>query len=330
MKKVLILSDGRAGHFNQSLAVAEAMKTLEETENIYLEVKVRKVSKYILRFLLNSKMGQQLFRAAPSAKMINIFYKQYDWEGRPDIIISSGKDTSLLNVMLSLMYGSKNIFIGNPKKLNHHLFTKIMTVLDLGFDNQIVLDVAPTSSYKGDLSSFIHKYKLDKKVQYYTLLVGGDGAGYTFEDEEIRNIISFVNRIDQVQWLVSTSRRTAKLYEGKMKKEMKTACFIDFNINPEKVVSGFLELSTAVFVTEESASMLSESIASKKSVFTLVPKQYKPEKNYKSIIQKFVKEKSIERVEILALKTFEIHLNTLSEKKISSLEEIALKLGKIL
>ena len=46
MKRVLILSDCRPGHFNQSLAVAEAMKQLDEVEVKYIEVKIKKFGIY--------------------------------------------------------------------------------------------------------------------------------------------------------------------------------------------------------------------------------------------------------------------------------------------
>ena len=327
MKKVLILSDNRAGHFNQSLAVAEAIKSFGQVEEIYVEVKVKKLGKYLLRMLLNSKTGRKLFKNRPSLKMIQTFYEGYAWDGKPDIIISSGKDTSLLNAMLALMYGSTNFFIGNPKKLDHHLFSGVISVLDLGFDNQIVLDVAPTQSYKGDLAAFAAIYDLDPHCEYYTLLIGGDGSGYRFEEEDIEQLITFVNTTaDKVKWLVTTSRRTPEVYEEKMEKEMNAECFIAFHKNPQKVVAGFLELSTAVFVTEESASMVSEGVAFRKPVVTLAPEHYDADKSYQKILQKFSTEKRIQRVEISKLENFEIDLGGFNHPEASSIFEIALKL----
>ena len=327
MKKVLILSDNRAGHFNQSLAVADAIKSLGPVEEIYVEVKVKKLGKYFLRILLNSKIGRKLFQSRPSLKLIQTFYEGYAWDGQPDIIISSGKDTSLLNAMLALMYGSKNFFIGNPKKLDHLLFSGVISVLDLGFDNQIVLDVAPTRSYKGDLTAFAAIYDLDPHYEYYTLLIGGDGSGYRFEEEDIEKLITFVNATaDKVKWLITTSRRTPEAYEAKMEKEMNTECFIAFHKNPQKVVAGFLELSSAVFVTEESASMVSEGVAFRKPVVTLAPKHYDADKNYQNILQNFLTKRRIQRVEISTLKDFEINLETFHPIESSSISEIALKL----
>jgi len=327
LKKLLILSDGRPGHFNQSLAVAEAIKGLYGVEVTYINIKVKRLAKYFLRILLNSTIRRQLFGGKFSLKIIQMFYGGYEWVERPDIIISAGKDTSLLNAMLALMHGSKNFFIGYPKKLDNHLFTSILTVLDLGFDNQIVLDVAPTRPYDGDLMAFTTRYNLDPHYKYYTLLIGGDGSGYKFDEEDIEQLITFVNSTaDKVKWLITTSRRTAASYEGKMEKEMQAECFIAFNKNPQKVVAGFLELSSAVFVTEESASMVSEAIASKNPVVTLVPKYHNSDKNYQKILQKFSTEKRIQRIEISKLENFEIDLGGFNHLEAPSVFEIALKL----
>lgn len=327
MKKLLIISDGRAGHFNQSLAVAEAIKKIDEVEVKYIEVKVKKFGKYFLRTLLNTSLGKKLCKGAHFVKLIPLFYQGYTWDQKPDIIISAGKDTSFLNALLALSNGSKNFFIGHPKKLDHHLFTAILTVLDLGYDNQIILDVAPTRSYNGDLKEFAEKYDLDLKRQYYTLLIGGDGSGYHYTYEDIEQLITFVNTTaDKVKWLVTTSRRTPAAFEEKMAKEMKAECFIAFNKDPQKVVAGFLELSKVVFVTEESASMVSEGVASRKPVVTLSPKIQDADKNYQKILEKFLIQKRIQRVEISTLEKFKIDLETFNLLEIHSSEEIIKKL----
>jgi len=331
LKKVLILSDGRPGHFNQSLAVADAIKSLDKVEVTTIDIKVRRLGKYLLRVLLNSTRARALFRGKFSfLKLIQMFYKGYEWEGHPDIILSAGKDTSLLNALLALIYGSKNIFIGNPKKLDHHLFTTILTVLDLGFDNQIVLDVAPTRSYHGDLKEFAKKYDLDLQSEHYTLLIGGNGSGYRYEEEDIEQLIHFVNSTaDKVKWLVTTSRRTPVVYEEKMEKEMKAECFIAFNKDPQKVVAGFLELSKVVFVTEESASMVSEGVASRKPVVTLAPKIHHVDENYSKILDKFKKEGRIISKNISSLNTKIPYATLFYPLERTSINEIAQKLNGI-
>lgn len=327
MKKILILSDGRPGHFNQSQAVVDAIKKLDEVELTYINIKIRRLGKYLLRIILNSNKARELFRGKFSLKTIKIFYKGYEWTEQPDIIISAGKDTSFLNSVLALMHGSKNIFIGNPKKLDNYLFTTILTVLDLGLDNQIVLDVAPTRIYDGDLTAFAKSYNIDTEYIYATLLIGGNGSGYEYSEKDIDELISFVNAtVGKIKWLVTTSRRTFMEYEKKMDKRMKADCFIAFNKNPQKVVAGFLELSSIVFVTEESASMVSEGIASCKPVVTLAPKNYSIDKNYLQILNTFQEKQLIRRKDISQLDINILSLDKFVPLKERSVDEIAQKL----
>lgn len=331
MNKVLIISDGRAGHFNQSLAVAEAIKKIEDVEVKYIEVKIKKFGKYFLRTLLNTSLGQKLCKGAHFLKLIPLFYEGYIWDQKPDIIISAGKDTSLLNALLALNYGSKNFFIGDPKKLDHHLFTAILTVLDLGYDNQIILDVAPTRSYNGDLKEFAEKHDIDLQSEYYTLLIGGDGSGYRYTYEDIEQLITFVNAAtDKAKWLVTTSRRTHEIYEEKMKKEMKAECFIAYHNNPQKVVSGFLRLSSKIFVTEDSASMVSEAVAAQKEVYVFSPGYAKPDENYQKILEKFLKNGHIRRIKISKLFDLQEAKPEFTVLPLLSIDEIIMKLKSVL
>ena len=331
MKKVYVISDGRAGHYNQSLAVADALEKGGEVEVLYVEVKVRKFAKYLLRMLLNTRWGKYFFKRFPSSIWIDLCYSGYDPKERPDIVVSAGKDTSLLNALLALMYGSRNLFIGYPKKLDNRLFTAVLTVLDLGFGNQILLDVAPTRAYRGDLDAFVSKFHLDPEADHHTLLIGGDGSGYRYDEEDIDRLIAFVNGTsDKVKWLVTTSRRTPEAFERKMEREMKAACFIAYHKDPQKVVAGFLALSKTVFVTQESASMVSEGIAAGKPVVTLVPKVANPEENYRKILENFSARKRLCSVDISALSSMECKTEELTPLERGSVEEISEKLKGIL
>jgi mitochondrial fission protein ELM1 len=324
MKKVLILSDKKVGHFNQTLAISNALNQIEHTQTTTVTIKIKKVAKYLLRFLLNHAFGRALLKHKKSLSLMRFFYDIDRVINPSDIIISSGKDTSLLNAWLSLVYQSCSIYIGHPKKLDNRLFTAILTVLDLEFDNQIILDVAPTLPYSGDLDAFCKAHQLERNRRYYALLIGGDGSGYHYCEEEIDALISFVNRTaSEIDWLVTTSRRTPVLFEQKMKQQMKTAMFVDYHTTPQKVVGAFLKLSEVVFVTEESASMVSEAVASQKPVVTLAPETQNPEKNYKKILKKFEDSLRIKRVKMRESENLEIDVQQLSVLSNDMYEELA-------
>ncbi|MCK5536824.1 MAG: mitochondrial fission ELM1 family protein, partial [Bacteroidales bacterium] len=80
------------------------------------------------------------------------------------------------------------------------------------------------------------------------------------------------------------------------------------------------------FVTEESASMVSESVAFRKPVVTLAPKHHDSDESYQKILEKFSTEKRIQRVKISKLESLKIDLKTFNHTEASSVSEIAFKL----
>lgn len=326
MKKILIISDGNPGHYNQSRAVADAIKEIFPAEDRIIEVKLRKVLKPIIRFLLNSKLNF-IFKNNPIGA-VKLFYKDFDFDFKPDIIISSGKNTSFLNGLFGLSNDNKNFFIGNPKKLDNNLFTAVFTVLELGFDNEIIIETAPTKISVPNIESFIEEYGLNPEYNFFALLIGGDGAGYRYTEEDIGNLIKLVNENSNAKWLVTTSRRTDEKFEELMEKEMNAEIFTPYNKEPKKVVSSFMALSDAVFVTEDSTSMIGEGIASQKPVFSLIPKVYQNEDNYEKIINKFVFKKRLKRLNLDEDR--DIDLNNFAPLKQTSKDEIIEKIKRYL
>ena len=295
---ILVLKDDKPGHYNQTEGLILYLKEIfEDLEVEYIEIEIKsKFTRKLLKILLNT--FPMLFREK-SIKYLSFFYKKYNIpKNKPDLIISTGGNTANLNVWFSKIYKCKNILNGALRGLREELFTHITTVIDLGYKNQIILDAAPSVITKEKLKEsgieFIKNKKLSIEDKYYTLLVGGDGAGYKYDNNFYDNLIEFVKNISikkNIKWLITTSRRTPLDIEIQMKNKLKDYCayFVDYNKNPEKVMSSFLSLSEKVFVTEESSSMISEAILSEKDVFTIGIVNNKSDSNYKTILDKFVK-----------------------------------------
>jgi mitochondrial fission protein ELM1 len=304
---VLVIKDDKPGHYNQTEGLLLYLKEIYndlEVEYIQIEIK-SKLTRKILRFLLNTFPN---FFTQNSLKYLPFFYKNYSIpKNKPDLVISTGGNTSNLNVWFSKVYRCKNILNGALRGLKEELFTYITTVIDLGYKNQIILDVAPSVMTKEILKKsaedFIKNKELSSENKYYTLLIGGDGAGYKYDNKFYEELIEFVKKISikkNIKWMITTSRRTPVEIEKKLKDSLKDYCvyFVDYNKNPEKVMSSFLSLSDKVFVTEESSSMISESILSEKDVFTIGVENNKSDSNYKTILDKFVKSGYIVRYEM--------------------------------
>lgn len=313
---VLVIKDDKPGHYHQTEGIVLSLKEIYPQMSIeYVDVQIRgKVSRKLLRVLLNH--CTMFFEKAFSLEFIHFFYKKYSLpQNKPDLILSTGGNTANINVWFAKAYHAQNILNGRVRGLRETLFTKVTTVIDLGYPNQIVIDVAPNSitaeKLKTESHAFLDLHHL--QGEFYALLLGGDGAGYRYDDTFYEELIAFLKRIsatNHIQWLITTSRRTPLVVEEKLKDSLRdyTAYFVAYNQKPEKVLGAFLGASKAVFVTEESSSMISEAISARKPVFTLRPKQANPDKNYQKILQKFMSEKWIKKIDMHSVKDFEVCL----------------------
>lgn len=304
--KILVLKDDKPGHYNQTDGLVMYLKDIYKNLEIeYIEVKIKsKISRKILRFLLNN--FNSFFEKESNLKYLSFFYEKYQMpKQKPDIVISTGGNVSNINAWFSKVYNCKNILNGALRGLNENLFTYITTVIDLGYKNQIILDVAPNLISDEKLikksKDFIKDKNLNENTTYYSLLIGGNGSGYKFDEDFYKSLIEFVKMISKeknVKWLVTTSRRTPQNIESFLEKNLnnEAAYFVAYNKNEEKILLPFLGLSKYIFVTEESSSMISEAISAKKPVFTLGIRNSNLDKNYKKILKKFSDENKIKRL----------------------------------
>jgi uncharacterized protein len=312
---LLIIKDDKPGHYNQTEGLLLQLKEVYPDIKVeYIDVEIKsKLKRKLLRFLLNS--FSSFFENKNNLKYLPFFYKKSSSPLiNPDLIISTGGNTSNLNAWLSKAYECKNILNGSLRGLNETLFTNITTVIDLGYKNQIILDVAPSlvtkEKLKNESEFFIKEKMIDENQIYYSLLIGGNGSGYTYDNDFFDNLITFVKELsskNNISWLITTSRRTSIDIEKRLEDELKnySSYFVSYNKKEEKVLVPFLGLSTKIFVTEESASMISEAISSSKPVFTLKPKTVNSDENYQKIIEKFTLENRI-----ISISNFELKENT--------------------
>ena len=88
-----------------------------------------------------------------------------------------------------------------------------------------------------------------------------------------------------------------KLLKDELKDDV-CCYFVSYNEKPEKILLAFLGLSDSIFVTEESSSMISEAISSGKSTYTISPNEFKKDKNYQKLLEKFESNNSLLRINI--------------------------------
>lgn len=291
--KILKITDGKAGHITITDGVIEAIQKNYQVQVIELNLTIRvKFLLILLKFIFNSDWLNR--KISKCDWLIPFFYKNYEKPSQEiDLIISSGGDTSFINIWLSNLLNVNNIYCSGLRGIKPERFSVLIGTLDIGLKNSITLEVAPTKvgsdTLLHDTAMFCDEKGIDQKEKYFVLLIGGNGSGYSYSRKDFEHLVkSFMDQVvkNGAKALITTSRRTGIENEKFLKDQFSkyhehVAYSVYFNEKPEKVVAIYLSLASTIFVTEESGSMITESLFSQKPLFTLRPKLVKDQKRYK-------------------------------------------------
>lgn len=308
MKTIWMLSDGLPGHFNQSIGLSKAIQSRFEHDLIRIDIRLKsKVFRSLMRFITNYLpwlIGRRLF---------TLFYQHNEMPLKnPSLIISAGGNTLFANIALSKVLKVNNIYSGTLKGYKSHLISKVFTVVAIkGITNNVVLDLPPAN---------ISAISGTHDQPFYTLLVGGDGAGYTFSEIDWQQLVIAISEIAQrnnIKWKITTSRRTGETVEKQLRQMLNTDLVDEvvwFSSNPQKVVKRFLAEGQVIFCTEDSLTMISEAIYAHKPVVTLQPQLMKPEENDYQALEKYQQRQFIIRTPIATLSLLDLNKDKFCNK----------------
>lgn len=270
---VWLLSDGSPGHLSQSRGVAESIGRFAPVEINEIDLKVRRrLVKSFLRYLLPVSEGL-------SKRLLRLVYLVDLPKRRPGLIVSSGGNTLLASALLRQIYNVPNLYSGTLKKYPASCYSQIYTVTPQGCENNCILPLPPVPL------AMTETYPQNDSDAPWLALVGGDGAGYLYSEKDWSAFAKGLNALAQefgIRWLLTTSRRTGKDAEKILQNTIKPDFVVEavyYDQKPRQVVRDFLKRCQRVLVTEDSLTMVAESIYSGRPVMTLRPQHAEPESN---------------------------------------------------
>lgn len=289
VRTVLVLSDGKAGHMNQSMAIARQIQkarltqgyTEEDTKILVADVKFRNG---FSRVLLSACARFAGWRCHGCMRCMKACLEKTSYETLMhtycDFVVSCGSAVAPVNVFMSKENNAKNVIIMKPNMIGLRQFSlAVIPAHDRPpkRGNVVITTLAPslidrdTLREKGaKLKGLIH---LEKKVAV-GVLIGGDNPEFRMTRDAAGKVISGLVefcKAHDAELLVTTSRRTPKEVESLFKERFTNnkicrLLVIANERNMEGAVAGILDLSNIVTVSGESVSMVSESIHSGKKV----------------------------------------------------------------
>ena len=270
-KTVLLLSDGRPGHFRQSeaicLSLSRRMDTkVERIELIKPRIFPRRLARYAATLLPPRLVLSWLYgiTAVPKA----------------DLIVSAGGNTLAANIALAKLTGAPNVFAGTPRHIDRKSFALVLTP----YKSEATL---PNTAYALkpcalDPTAFAAPKRWPAKPFRIAVFIGGPIPSADFQDADWAALGELMRAMAQtfgVRFVLVTSRRTPdafyKACAGIVEDKNIVETFIDHRqAGTGSIAEGYA--ADAIFATADSMSMITEGVAARRPVIALNPAVTKP------------------------------------------------------
>ena len=278
MKHVLILSDGKPGHFNQSIALCRHLELNYTIQEIAYKSRAAKAASYLLDRL--GIYSESLFvQSVCSSQPENV-----------DLIVSTGSTTYYANKLLARRLKRPNLAILYPKGYRLDFSHILCPAYDHPPKRENITEL-PLNLCAAESAFFIEKAAEFQTKHPITspsigVVIGGPNAVSDLDPEQIARQLNQIFALTEgMERWVTTSRRTPKEIE-----QIVEAMPFDYTLinsrdayNP---IPAFIQSCDRLFVTSDSASMISEcaSFGSAK-VEVLMNRQLKSPNKFEELIK---------------------------------------------
>ncbi|WP_419769414.1 MAG: ELM1/GtrOC1 family putative glycosyltransferase [Candidatus Marinarcus sp.] len=256
--KVLILSDTKAGHLNQSLAFCKLKNLSYDIISLESVSKFKKVLSYVLDFL-------HIYINLFGLKAENKKYKA---------IISTGSNTYYMNKYLAKMFKIKSIAIMLPKGFRYSDFDYIIAQEhDFPPKEANIITMPLNLSFSTPLG-----YVKKTQQKAVGIIIGGNNAIFSMDVDNIKLALDEINeKFPEHLKYITTSRRTPKEVEELIEKyhfDYEVIFSKNISINP---IPDFIEVCDELYITIDSTSMLSEAKANSNANIHIIKLESKKE-----------------------------------------------------
>jgi len=277
--EILILSDGRPGHYHLSEGVAAAFARRRPVAVTRLDVARRRLAPGRL-------LAAALSAGVPAASILRAGYG-LDGRALPaaDLVIAAGGDTLAAAVAAGRRLDAAVIFCGTLRHLPPEAVDLVVTSYARHGDRPRHLVALKPSGLDPDTLPAREgpvPYGSGQSLQLAGLLVGGDSGLFHYRDEEWQRLVGFLDqshRAHGTRWVVSTSRRSPdtvadRLVAMAMRADGPIAELIDFRRAGPGTLPRLFARVTAVLATEDSSTMLSEAVCARLPVVGVAPRTH--------------------------------------------------------
>jgi len=248
--RILILSDKRAGHENQSIAFAKYLHAEFDILHVNFKTKIFKLISYVLDFL--HVYTKNIFTCK---EIINNY----------DFIVSTGSSTYYANKTLSKLHNLKSIVLMLPKNYRYDFDYIFAQSHDNPKKQKNIIEIPANFSFIEPKDI----YKPDKKS--IGIIVGGDNSVFKMKIEVLKKQLNYIKeQFADYDIAITTSPRTSKEIE-ELVENYGFSYSVIFSKNKINPIPDFLNKCEYVFITIDSTSMISEAISFGNSCVEILP-----------------------------------------------------------
>ena len=284
--QAILLSDGKPGHYNQSLGVIERMP---ECEYHWIDVKFRSkqrdnLLRVLMRLFGRFRLPHRFIRTCLHMALQRDTLAEV-YAAAPDLILSTGSSLAAPNLLIGRLLDAKTVTCRRPSPVGiHHFDLAILPRMywsrrnrenvckTLGVPNRVCPEALGTQR-----KTLLADLGLSDQ-QRVGVLIGGEDRYDTITETTAARFIEglrrFVTKWDS-QLLLTTSRRTPLPVENLISKALSNTqrCPILVLAHGENSITDPVEtifaLSDVIIVTADSFSMVCEAASSGKRVIIL-------------------------------------------------------------
>ncbi|WP_309498457.1 ELM1/GtrOC1 family putative glycosyltransferase [Sulfurovum sp.] len=268
MSPVLILSDGRMGHLNQSIAFAKYLNRPYDIAEVHFKNKLAQTLSYFF-----DKLGIK------TALLFDVeIIKKYD------VTVATGSTTYYAAKVLAKGMKAKSVAMMLPKGYRFDFDVIFAQSHDNPPKQDNIVEIPANFSYVEPRGLY------RGKKPSIGIVIGGDNKLFTMTGETIQKQLNFIKEYyREYEIAVSTSPRTSKEIE-KLIEEYNFDYEVIYSKNPINPLPDFLEQCETVFITGDSTSMISEAISYGKSNVVALPLESQEENKFTRFMDVLEKE----------------------------------------
>ncbi|WP_415407423.1 ELM1/GtrOC1 family putative glycosyltransferase [Sulfurovum sp. CS9] len=264
MSRILILSDGRAGHLNQSIALAKYLELPYDVVEVLPKYRWSKALTYLL-----DKLGIRtkfLFE-------VELYNKEYS------VVVGTGSWTYYMVKVLGKTLKARSITMMLPRGYKYDFDTIFAQSHDNPPKQKNIIEIPANFSYVEPQGLYV------AKKHAIGIVIGGDNKIFTMSKEKLQSQLDFIVKHYQgYEIAITTSPRTSEAVE-QLIESYHFEYEVIFSKNTINPIPDFLELCETVFITGDSTSMISEAIAYGVSNVIVLPLESKEDNKFERFVK---------------------------------------------